>query len=95
MCYRKNQFGRIVRPLRVLLTLAHSRIWPVNRFTREKNCPILLKVNGSKNEHVRWFSDPMLSKYTCTMGMGDHFCPYTQQILELVGGGIFFTSFYN
>ena len=29
------------------------------------------------------------------MGMGDHFCPYTQQILELVGGGIFFTSFYN
>ena len=37
----------------------------------------------------------MLSKYTCTMGMGDHFCPYTQQILELVGGGIFFTSFYN
>ena len=29
------------------------------------------------------------------MGMGDHFCPYSQQILELVGGGIFFTSFYN
>ena len=47
MCYRKNQFGPIVRPLRVLLTLAHSRIWSVNRFTRGKNCPILLKVNGS------------------------------------------------
>ena len=44
---------------------------------------------------MRWFSAPMLSKYTCTMGVRDHFCPYTPSKFVEVVGGIFFTSFYN
>ena len=95
MCYRENNIWPILDLSRTLLTPARSHIWPVNKLTRKKRCTKLLKLPRAHNEHVPWFHDPMLSKWTCTIGVDDNFCPYSQQILELVGGGIFFTSFYN
>ena len=75
----------------LLLTLAHSHTWLVNKCSKKNSCVKSTKLPGAHNEHVRWFNDPMLSKYTSSMGVDNNFCPFSQYIREIVLGGIFST----
>ena len=95
MCYRENHFWPIVGPRRSLLTPARSRTWPVNKYTSKISCVKLVKLPGPQNKCVRWFSDPMLPKKKHTNPVDGNYCPYPQSILEIVVGGIFFTSYYD